>query len=195
MDIEPTESAGVTDEALMAALQRGEDKALAGLMERWEVPVKVFLLRLGVPSEGVEDVAQDAFVRLYEQRSKFRDGFAFKPWFLTIAGNLGRNALRWRIRHPSESIDAAESKGGVLLDAEANSPAMSAERSADAAQVRGAIAALPGALREVVVCVEMEELSYAEAAVVIGCSEKAVETRLYRARRTLRAALTSMLGR
>jgi RNA polymerase sigma factor (sigma-70 family) len=195
MDIEPTDAAEPTDEAHMAALQGGDDDALAALMARWEVPVKAFLLRLGVPSAAVEDVAQEAFVRLYEQRAKFRDGGAFKSWFLTIAGNLGRNALRWRGRHPGESLDAAEEAGGVLADAGATSPAEAAERSAEAAQVRAAVANLPGPLREAVVCVELQDLSYAEAAVVLGCSAKAVETRLYRARQTLRDALAGLLGR
>ena len=173
----------------MAALQGGDDPALAVLMGRWELPVKAFLLRLGVPAAAVEDVAQDAFVRLYEQRARFRSGCAFKPWMLTVAGNLGRNALRWRGRHPSESLDAAEAGGGPLMDASAVSPADAAERSATAAQVRAAVACLPDTLREAVVCVELEDLSHQEAALVLGCSAKAVESRLHRARQLLRATL------
>lgn len=189
MEIDPSDPSSVTDEALMAALQKGDDTALAALMERWELPVKAFLLRLGVPSAGVEDVAQDAFVRLYEQKGKFRAGCAFKPWFLTIAGNLGRNALRWRGRHPGESLEAAEAGGFVLADGAAISPAEAAERSSTAAGVRAAVAALPEPLRGVIVCVELEDLSHAEAAAVLGCSVKAVETRLYRARQALRELL------
>jgi RNA polymerase sigma factor (sigma-70 family) len=194
MDIDPMESAEATDEALMAALQRGDDSALAGLMKRWEVPVKAFLLRLGVASAGVEDVAQDAFVRLYEQRAKFRSGCAFKPWFLTIAGNLGRNALRWSARHPGTSFELASEGGNDFADTSSSSPLEAAERSGRAAQVRAAVAALPESLRAVVVCVELEELSYADAATVLGCSVKAVETRLYRARQTLRSALSGVLA-
>lgn len=200
MDIKRAEqadetSAAASDEALMAALQGGDDAALAGLMERWERPVKAFLLRLGVPSAAVEDVAQEAFVRLYEQRAKFRAGCAFKPWLLTLAGNLGRNALRWRGRHPGESLDAFEAAGGGLADTSANTPAEAAERAAETRQVRAAVAALPTPLREAVVCVELEEMSHAEAAAVMGCSAKAVETRLYRARQSLRAVLAGILGR
>jgi RNA polymerase sigma-70 factor (ECF subfamily) len=194
MDIEPIEPAEATDEALMAALHRGDDAALAGLMKRWEVPVKAFLLRLGVPSAGVEDVAQDAFVRLYEQRARFRLGCAFKPWFLTIAGNLGRNALRWSARHPGTSYELAKEGGNDFADTSSSSPVEAAERSGRDAQVRAAVAALPESLRAVVVCVELEDLSYADAAMVLGCSVKAVETRLYRARQTLRAALSSVLA-
>lgn len=178
----------------MAALQKGDDAALAGLMARWEVPVKAFLLRLGVPTASVEDLAQDAFVRLYEQRARFRLGCAFKPWFLTIAGNLGRNALRWRARHPGTSFELAKEGGHDFADTASGSPADAAERSGRAAQVRAAVAALPESLRAVVVCVELEDLSSAEAAMVLGCSVKAVETRLYRAKQTLRSALSTVLA-
>jgi hypothetical protein len=77
-----------SDESLMAALQAGDDHALATLMHRWELGVKAFLLRLGVPSSDVDDVAQEAFVRLYQKRDRYRAGAAFKPWLLTLAGNL-----------------------------------------------------------------------------------------------------------
>jgi RNA polymerase sigma-70 factor (ECF subfamily) len=194
MDIEPSKSTEATDETLMVSLQKGDETGLGVLMARWEMPVKVFLLHLGVPSSAVEDVAQEAFVRVYQHRAKYRPECAFKPWFLTIAGNLGRNARRWRGRHPGESIDAAEEAGGVLPDAGAMSPAVAAERSAEAEQVREAVAGLPGPLREAVVCVELQDLSYIEAAQVLGCSPKAVETRLYRARQTLREVLGGLLG-
>ena len=100
----------------MAALQAGDDSALADLMSRWELPVKAFLLRLGVPSQSVEDIAQEAFVRLYEKRDRFKPGCAFKPWLLTLAGNLGRNALRWKSRHPTESLDSSGPEGDASRD-------------------------------------------------------------------------------
>ena len=180
----------------MAALQAGDDSALADLMSRWEVPVKAFLLRLGVPSQSVEDIAQDAFVRLYEKRGRFKPGCAFKPWLLTLAGNLGRNALRWKSRHPTESLDADGPDGASsreLPDPAGRSPSEAAVERGRGAEVRAAVAALPAPLRMAVACVDLEEMSYDEAATVMSCSRKAVETRLYRARKLLRDALRSFL--
>jgi RNA polymerase sigma-70 factor (ECF subfamily) len=188
-----------TDEALMAALQGGDDAALAPLMRRWELPVKGFVARLGVPSAEVEDVAQETFARVFAKRGSFRAGAAFKPWLLTIAGNLARNRHRWRRRHPAESLDA-------LLDAGAGEPGPEPTRAdepeqgaaADAARlaagVRSAVEALPAPLREAVVCVELEDMSHAEAAAVLACTTKAVETRLYRARAALRERLRSFFA-
>lgn len=180
----------------MAALQTGDDSALADLMARWEVPVKAFLLRLGVPSQSVEDIAQDAFVRLYNKRARFKPGCAFKPWLLTLAGNLGRNALRWKARHPTESLDSSEPEGDAsrdLADPAGRSPSETALERSCGEEVRAAVASLPGRLRHAVVCVDLEEMSYDEAATVMSCSRKAVETRLYRARKLLRDALRPFL--
>jgi RNA polymerase sigma-70 factor (ECF subfamily) len=195
-DTATTESNPPSDEALMSALKAGDDQALAPLMERWELPVKAFLLRLGVPSSGVEDLAQDLFVRLYEKRARYRDGAAFKPWLLTIAGNLARNAHRRRSRHPTESLDAdaeGQGTGNQLSDTASPSPFEAAARSDAARQVRDAVERLPPPLREAVLCVDFEDLSHEEAAGVMACSAKAVETRLYRARQSLREALAGLL--
>ena len=188
----------VTDEALMEALQNGDDHALATLMHRWELGVKAFLLRLGVPSSDVEDVAQEAFVRLYQKRDRYRAGAAFKPWLLTVAGNLGRNRLRWRFRRREDSIEAMDDTqpGGFDPVDSATRPASDlAEKANLALNVRNAVNALPDNLRQAVLCVELEDLSYIEAGQVMGCSAKAVETRLYRARELLRATCKALLGR
>ncbi|MBK9991016.1 MAG: sigma-70 family RNA polymerase sigma factor [Verrucomicrobia bacterium] len=193
-----TETGTPTDEELMAALQAGQDAALAPLMERWELGVKAFLSSLGVPSADVEDVAQEAFVRLYEKRASYRVGAAFKPWLLTIAGNLGRNRLRWRFRRREDSIQAmdADQPGGFhFADPSAQPASNLAERANLAQGVRSAVDSLPANLREAVVCVELEELSYNEAAQIMGCSAKAVETRLYRARKLLRTTCEMLFAK
>ncbi len=187
----------VTDEALMEALQNGDDQALATLMHRWELGVKAFLLRLGVPAADVEDVAQEAFVRLYQKRDRYRAGAAFKPWLLTLAGNLGRNRLRWRFRRREDSIEAmdiAKPGGFDPVDTSLRPASDMAEKANLARDVRTAVNALPDNLRQAVLCVELEDLSYAEASQVMGCSAKAVETRLYRARQLLRATCASLFG-
>jgi RNA polymerase sigma-70 factor (ECF subfamily) len=186
------DAGAISDEALMEALQRGDDHALATLMHRWELGVKAFLLRLGVPSADVDDVAQEAFVRLYEKRANYRVGAAFKPWLLTLAGNLGRNKRRWRFRRREDSIegmDAAQPGGFDPVDSSTRPASDIAEKANLASDVRQAVNALPDNLRQAVLCVELEDLSYNEAAQVMGCTAKAVETRLYRAKQLLRSAI------
>ena len=187
----------ISDEALMEALKEGDDYALATLMHRWEVGVKAFLLRLGVPASDVDDVAQEAFVRLYEKKANYHTGAPFKPWLLTLAGNLGRNRLRWRFRRREDSIEAmaeANPAGFEVVDNSASPASQLAENANLARNVRTAVNALPENLRQAMLCVELEDLSYAEAAQVIGCTPKAVETRLYRAKQLLRSTIQSWLA-
>ncbi len=190
----PADENGVSDEVSMAALQAGDDTALARLMERWERPVKAFIFRLGVPLADVDDVVQEAFVRLYQKRSAYRPDAPFKPWLLTLAGNLARNRCRWHSRHPAGSLeDLIETTGNEPGDEKAIAPNKQAETDSQCVEVRKVVSELPAPLREAVVCVELEDMSYTEAAKVMACSEKAVETRLYRARQLLKKSLRVLL--
>jgi RNA polymerase sigma-70 factor (ECF subfamily) len=185
---EQLENAGEEDRALMGRVQRGDEAALGALMERWELPLKSVIGRLVLNASEAEELAQETFVRVWQQREKFRGGAAFRPWVFAIAVNLARNRLRWWRRRPGVSLDewsetagdGRKEKGDGLEKLEA------AER---AAAVRDAIAALPGELREAIVLFEYEQMSQAEIAEAVGATPKAVETRIYRAREKLRAAL------
>lgn len=191
-----SESKQVSDETLMQRLVDGDDGALTMLMERWEIGIKSFLLRLGLPDSDVEDVAQDAFVKLYRSRGRYRTNASFKPWMLTIAGNLARNRIRWRIRRREDSFHDLGGNANVDIDWEdetALSGRTQAERQNLGQMLQTAIQSLPSKLRMAIVCVEIEDLSHREAAEVAGCSTKAIETRLARAKSKLRDALRDYL--
>lgn len=191
-----SESKQVSDETLMQRLVDGDDGALTMLMERWEIGIKSFLLRLGLPDSDVEDVAQDAFVRLYRSRGRYRANAPFRPWLLTIAGNLARNRIRWRIRRREDSFQDLGGHANAGIDWEdetALSGRTQAERQNLGQMLQTAIQSLPSKLRMAIVCVEIEDLSHREAAEVAGCSAKAIETRLARAKSKLRDALRDYL--
>jgi RNA polymerase sigma-70 factor (ECF subfamily) len=185
--------AGVSpsDEELMVRLQSGEDAALARLMERWEVPVKRFVFRLIGNAAEAEDVAQDVFVRVYTKRASYRAGAKFSSWCFAIAANQAKNRLRWWRRRPGVSLGAWTEAGGERADeSRAGAPAADvAMRHEDFAAVQAAVAALPLDLRSALVLFEYEGQSMADIATALGCTAKAVENRLYRARRRLQHAL------
>jgi RNA polymerase sigma factor (sigma-70 family) len=180
------------DRALMARVQGGDEAALAALMERWELPVKAVIARLVFNASESEELAQETFVRVWQQREKFRAGAEFRPWLFSIAINLARNRLRWWRRRPSVSLQewsetAGREPGGEARVETGGAGALeSAER---AAAVRAAIAALSTELREAIVLFEYEQMSHAEIAAAVGATSKAIETRIYRAREKLRPAL------
>lgn len=185
------------DAAAMARLRAGEDLALNELMGRWQQPLASYLARLCGSEATALDLAQDTFVRVYEARARYDTRGKFATWLYTIAANLARNSHRWQQRHPAVSLDApADENGGTLaaqLPDAAPAPDAHAEQSERAAAVRAAIAALPEDQRTIVLLSEYEDRSHADIAAVLGCTAKAVETRLYRARQTLRERLARWL--
>lgn len=195
----PTATNESTDEELMRRLQAGEERVLGELMERWELPLKRFLQRLLCNESEAEELAQETMVRVFFQRAKFRDGARFSPWILTVAANLARNRRRWWRRHPTTSLDApppGETKSASWdLPDQAPDPTARAEAGERAVRVRAAVAELPHELRETLVLFEFEEKSHVEVAGILGCSAKAVEMRLYRAREKLRKTLGPAAGR
>ena len=171
----------------MLRAQAGDPTAFGALMERWELRVKGFLFRLLHNSGEAEDLTQETFVRVWQQRDHFRPGAEFRPWLFAIALNLARNRMRWWRRRPTiplQDWDGAESAGAGSIE---GGPALEGRERAEA--VRTAIAALPRAWRESIVLFEFEQMPCAEIAAVVGTTPKAVESRLYRARAALRNAL------
>ena len=176
------------DQQLMLRLQSGEDAALNLIMTRWQVPLLRFIQRyVGNPEQAL-DLAQETFVRVYQNRDSFRPGGKFSSWLFTIASNLCHNYIRWEHRHPTTSlardadaIDTLPSLDRILSDR--------AEQNEMARCVQASIQSLPHDLKTTVLLFEYEDLSYEEIAGVLDCSPKAVETRLYRARKILREKL------
>jgi RNA polymerase sigma factor (sigma-70 family) len=176
------------DGDLMLRLQNGDDRALDLLMNRWQVPLRRFLYRWLHNDADALDFAQETFVRVYRHRERFRPGAKFSTWLFAIALNLCRNHARKIKTRPTVPLDRApetEADEGApndnLLDVEKT------------AAVRHAVDALPEPLKTATLLCEYEDLSLAEAAVAAGCSAKAIETRLYRARGLLREALSRYL--
>jgi RNA polymerase sigma-70 factor (ECF subfamily) len=177
----------------MVRVQADDETALGALMERWERPVKGLIGRIVLNAAEAEELAQETFVRVWQQREKFRAGAEFRPWLFSIAVNLARNRLRWWRARPTVALEAwAEARGEVTGDkgqVTSGGGAEALERKERAAAVREAVAELPVELREALVLFEYEGLAQAEIALTLNCSVKAVESRVARAREKLRGAL------
>jgi RNA polymerase sigma-70 factor (ECF subfamily) len=189
----PTSDAA--DQADMARLVEGHDAALESLMQRYGERLFNYLIRLLQNETEAADLAQETFVRVYLQRTKFSAGRRFSTWLYAIATNLARDRVRWRTRHPQVSLEGDDSETGLqnVLPAGGPDPLEKMEEQERAAAVRRAVAALPEDLRIPLVLAEYEERSQAEIADMLDCSPKAVEMRLYRARQQLRSRLAMLL--
>lgn len=185
------------DRADMARLAGGHDAALNDLMERHAEKLFHYLIRCLPNEEDAADLSQETFVRVYQHRAKFDVKQRFATWLYAIASNLVKDRYRWRARHPQVSLEAdTEETGQGLREALPSSqptPSDSLQAEERADTVRRAIAQLPEELRMPLILSEYEELSQAEIGEILGCTAKAVETRLYRARKQLRETLRPLI--
>lgn len=181
------------DARLMNLLAAGEDTALNTLMERWKGPLIGFLSRYVSNREDALDLAQETFVRVYRHRNRYRHRGQFSSWLFTIAANLCRNHARWQARHPTLILSQAgqEEQEDLLdvLDQNDDDPSKQASRREETRLVEQEVRALPHDLRVALLLSAYEGLPHQDIGKVLGCSSKAVEMRIYRARRQLQEAL------
>lgn len=180
---------------LVEQIRAGNDRAFDSLMERYKTPILNFVYRMtGNPSEA-EDIAQNVFVHAYQNICKqtFRIGEGkFSTWLFQIAHNAAIDRIRQQKRQPTETIEGIDEKKlrRAVIDQTADKVIIDQELGR---QIASAISELPPDQKTAIVLSEYHDMSYAEISEIIKCSEKSVESRLYRAKQTLRQSLAGLL--
>jgi RNA polymerase sigma-70 factor (ECF subfamily) len=188
------------DRASLLALQRGDTSELNRIIARWQRPLFGFAYRYVQNTADAEDLVAETLARLYAERYRLRVGSNLSAWLFTTLTNLCHNHHRWKRRHPAVSLDdargASEATPATYLEPQASeaSPDSELTNHEVLAALRKAVDALPHELKATILLHHYEQLSYREIAAIAGCSERGVETRLYRARQRLRQALAAFLG-
>jgi len=181
------------DAELMLRLKNGEDLMLNELMTRWQQPLVAFIYRyIGHQSDAL-DLAQETFVRVYQARSRYTARAKFASWLFAIAANLCCNYVRRCKRGGGtaiESLDANSTDVSERIVTSDDSPDQAVIKSELISSIKEALTKLPHDLKTVILLYEYEELSYEEISSALGCSIKAVEMKLYRARKLLRELLS-----
>lgn len=191
-----------TDLALLQELRDGRDSALNELIDRWRRPFLSFAYRYVQSEDDARDLVEELFVRVYKNRERFQESTKFSAWAFTSLSNLCKNFDRWKRRHPAFGKDSltddwsqADSKIHPLAEiGSANQPDREALDQERVQIVKEAINRLPHDLRVTLILYQYEGMSYKEIGEVVGCSVKGVETRLYRARKSLKMMLSSKIG-
>lgn len=150
--------------------------------------------RLTRDADRARDLTQDAMLRAWRAFDTFTPGTNARAWLLRIVYSVFVNHYHRDRRAPAtQSIEALEMHHGfepVSPSAPVPDPWQPEGWSEPA--VRAALDALPDDFRTVVLLVDVEELSYEEAAVVMDCAVGTVRSRLFRARRLLAASLREL---
>jgi RNA polymerase sigma factor CnrH len=182
-----------SDAEVVALALIGRQDAYRELLARYREPIYRFIRASTGDAQEALDLTQDTFIAAFSALDRYDRSRPLLTWLRRIALNKCRDwgrrrrlrAMLWR----AAPIDAAHE-----VPDNAIAPDVQAADRAELARVNAAIVRLPARLRETLILRTIEGLGQAETAEALGISEKAVETRLYRARSKLNALLASDRG-
>ena len=181
-------SAEMSDDELARLALAGREDGYRRLLERHRDPVFRLVRSLVGDSDAALDITQEAFVSGFAALKRYDPARPFRAWMSRIAVNKARDwARRRKVRSFFSRALPIDDAFNIADDAPL--PDTIASHRAELARVIQAMATLPHNLREVLVLRTIEDFSEAETAIALGVSTKAVETRLYRARKQLAEAL------
>jgi RNA polymerase sigma-70 factor (ECF subfamily) len=185
----------ITDVELMLGVKAGDEACFEQLLGKYRTPLVSFLYRMVRDRSTAEDLAQEAFLRVFRARKSYAPEAKFTTWLFRIATNLALNSLRdGRRRQRELSIDAPSENDGPLPEIADPRSAIEQKLADDdrAKAIWQAVAALPEKQRAAVLLHKYQDLDYGEIARILGCSESALKSLLFRAYETLRARLAPL---
>jgi RNA polymerase sigma-70 factor (ECF subfamily) len=178
-----------TDVALMALIRKGDAKAFELLLARHQRSVYNLALRFLNDPDEAEDIAQDAFVRVYKASSTYTPDAKFTTWLYTIVRNLCFNVLRSRKTAVVISVD---DETLPEIPAERRDPVEEISKARVREEVIRAVSGLPEHMRMTVILSRYHDLQYDEIADIMGCSVNAVKLRMHRAKAVLAKELAGL---
>jgi RNA polymerase sigma factor CnrH len=177
------------DASLALAARQGDEGAFAVIMRRHKLWLYRFVRRYVGDRDDAYDVVQESFVAAWSALSRYDPERPFEAWLRRIALNKCRDrARRNAVRRAALSILGLTQTG---IAGESPTPPADFSAASDQAlkRLESAVAALPRQLKEPLVLTALEGLSHREAGEFLGINAKAVETRVYRAKRQLATML------
>jgi RNA polymerase sigma-70 factor, ECF subfamily len=188
-----------SDVQLMLDVKAGDEESFELLLRKYRVPLVNFLYRMVRDSAAAEDLAQEVFLRVYRARKDYAPTAKFTTWMFRIATNLALNAVRDnRYRRLEVRLDQPVGSGGEDLPAlELPDDAPTVEQHllgrGRSEMILRAIRALPEKQRAAVLLHKYQDLDYGEIARILGCSESALKSLLFRAYEALRSELAPLV--
>lgn len=196
----PAPAADENDESLASRAAAGEESAFEELVRRYQSRVYRLACRLTSESEA-KDVLQDAFLAAYRGLPAFRADSRFSTWLYRIATNAALMHRRARARRPTESLEAFLPRfDGDGFHAAEPADLLAASRADElldrkllAERARCGLERLPDIYRDAFVLRDLEEMTTAEVADLLGLDAAAVRQRVHRARLMMRGFLGDLV--
>ncbi len=188
------------DVQLMLRAKLGDDAAFSQLVESYQDRLVGVLYHLLGQQEAAEDLAQEAFLRIYRNRKKYEAKAKFSTWLFHIANNLASNWRRDGARRRTANFPSSDSgalgprpQEWLLAEKSALMPARVLDRTETQTLVRAALDSLSDRQKMAVLLHKFEQMSYIDIATAMDLSPQAVKSLLSRARENLRVFLEPFL--
>lgn len=172
---------------LIESFQAGDEFAFVGIYNRYKGPVFSFCYKMLHDSDSAEDVMQETFLRIYENRDRLIKTSAFKSWLFTIARNQCLNSIRKSGK--LEGFNDENEEFIVTLE----TPFSEMEKSDQVQLVTHFLDSLKPDYREILILREYQNLTYEEIGAITRTSVSAVKSRLFKARKKLACLMESIL--
>jgi RNA polymerase sigma-70 factor (ECF subfamily) len=184
-----------SDLDLMLRVRQGDAGSFDELLRRYRTPLVKYFCRMVRDEALAEDLAQEAFLRVYKARHRYRPDARFTTWLYRIGTNLALNAIRdskgrqrWDGNGSSEDGESAFEF--VDPGASVEQQLIETDRGR---MIREAIESLPENQRAAVILHKYQDVDYRQIAGILKVSESAVKSLLFRAYETLRARLEPLV--
>lgn len=174
----------VTDKELMELIQGGDEKAFTELVNRYQVRLLNFVGRIVTDQETAEELIQETFLRIFNQKNSYTPEYAVSTWIYTIALNLARSELRKRKLRRFLSLDFLKEESDIEIPSRTS---QSAEGLAPILQK--AIESLPEDYKTAFILCDVQRLPYQQIAEILRVPVGTVKSRINRARAMLREKL------
>lgn len=175
-----------TDHELVVECLEGNKDAFSELVSRYKRLIFSVAYKFSRDSEEVNDLAQEAFIKIYKSLSKYDSQYKFSTWSVKVATNICLDHVR-RKRLNSVSLDEVESFTGSN-----NSPEEYYLRKEKSQALKNAIEELPEIYRVPIVLYHQKGMSYKEIAEALGKPMSIIKNRIFRARHTLKESLVGV---
>lgn len=183
----------LADEMLVSQTLNGEQNAFSELISRYEKQIYSLAYRLTNNRDDAQDLAQEAFIKIYCNLEKYDDGRPFFPWMYKVAVNVCYSRLRQNKPLTNETTLEKVIDFSPLIPDKTTHPEEYYDVKETQDIVNQAVAELPERYRLPLVLKYLEDMSYKEISEILYIPVTTVETRLYRGRALLKKRLTSFI--
>jgi len=182
------------DAELMLRVRDGDQQSFELLLVKHRASLIHFLQRMVQNGAVAEELTQEVFLRVYKSRGTYEPSAKFTTWLFRIATHVALNWIRdGRNEKAQTSLDKEMADGASRqVPDQRRTAEQELLYEAKLREVRLAIHSLPAKQRAAVIMHKYEGMEYAQIAGVIGCTESAVKSLLFRAYEGLRARLAHM---